>query len=205
MEDAAAAGHPRPRVLVIGCGNLLRGDDGVGPECVRRLRQRGLPSDVGCTDGGTGGLDVAFEMRGVPEVILVDACSSGSEPGSLFEVPGDEVADLAPPGGFHSHAFRWDHALAWARSVLGEGFPAKVTALLVEGARYEVGTGLSPSVDHAVDRLVDILYARIGATAVEVDALKGRARGENRPRADATAAITVAGDGGGRRVAGSGR
>jgi len=168
--DAAATDPPRPRILVIGCGNLLRGDDGAGPECVRRLRRRGLPPEVGCTDGGTGGLDVAFQMRGVPEVILVDACSSGSEPGSLFEVAGEEVADLAPPGGFHSHAFRWDHALAWARSVLREGFPAKVTAFLVEGARYDVGTGLSPSVDRAVDRLVDILFTRIGTSTAEVDA-----------------------------------
>ncbi|MFM7207905.1 MAG: hydrogenase maturation protease, partial [Planctomycetaceae bacterium] len=81
----------RPRVLVIGCGNLLRGDDAVGPAVVRRLWHRGLPAGVHAADGGTGGMDVAFQMRGVPRVILVDACTSGSEPGTLFEVPGHEV------------------------------------------------------------------------------------------------------------------
>ncbi|MFN8021251.1 MAG: hydrogenase maturation protease [Acidimicrobiales bacterium] len=50
--------------LIIGCGNLLRGDDAVGPVVVRRLLDRGLPAGVEVADGGTGGMDVAFRMRG---------------------------------------------------------------------------------------------------------------------------------------------
>ena len=64
----------RSQTLVIGCGNLLRGDDAAGPVLVRRLRQRRLRSGVECADGGTGGVDVAFQMRGRDHVILVDAC-----------------------------------------------------------------------------------------------------------------------------------
>ena len=60
--------------LVIGCGNLLRGDDAAGPVLVRRLWERGLRDGVECADGGTGGMDVAFQMRGCDHVILVDAC-----------------------------------------------------------------------------------------------------------------------------------
>ncbi|MFM7413163.1 MAG: hydrogenase maturation protease [Planctomycetota bacterium] len=146
-----------PRVLVIGCGNLLRGDDAAGPVLIRRMWARGLPRGVRCADGGTGGMDVAFQMRGVPRVVLVDACSSGSEPGTLFEVPGAEVEHLPPLSGINLHAFRWDHAIAFARWLLKEEYPADVTAYLVEGRRFEVGEGLSPQVDAAVDRLVDIL------------------------------------------------
>ncbi|MBM4012037.1 MAG: hydrogenase maturation protease [Planctomycetes bacterium] len=146
-----------PRVLVIGCGNLLRGDDAAGPVLVRRMWARGLPRGVRCADGGTGGMDVAFQMRGVPRVVLVDACSSGSEPGTRFEVPGAEVEHLPPLSGINLHAFRWDHAIAFARWLLKEEYPADVTAYLVEGRRFEVGEGLSPQVDAAVDRLVDIL------------------------------------------------
>ncbi|MFM7184850.1 MAG: hydrogenase maturation protease [Planctomycetota bacterium] len=146
-----------PRVLVIGCGNLLRGDDAAGPVLIRRMWARGLPRGVRCADGGTGGMDVAFQMRGVPRVVLVDACSSGSEPGTLFEVPGAEVEHLPPLSGINLHAFRWDHAIAFARWLRKEEYPADVTAYLVEGRRFEVGEGLSPQVDAAVDRLVDIL------------------------------------------------
>lgn len=157
-----------PRALVIGCGNLLRGDDAAGPVFVRRMWDRGLPEGIHCADGGTGGMDVAFQMRGVPRVILVDACTSGSEPGTLFEVPGMEVENLPPLSGINLHAFRWDHAIAFARWLLKEDYPADVTAYLIEGERFEVGEPLSPKVDAAVDRLVDVLLAKL--TPVEFPA-----------------------------------
>ena len=175
MDDSAVNDRIQPRILVIGCGNVLRGDDAVGPELVRRLRLHGLPPDTECVDGGTGGIDVAFRMRGVAEVILIDACSSGSEPGTLFEVSGDALADLPPPRGFHSHALRWDHALAWARAVVTECCPTGVTAFLVEKASCEIGAGLSPAVDHAVDRLVDHLVERLHRPAAAT--LSGRGIG----------------------------
>jgi len=156
------------RVLVIGCGNLLRGDDAAGPVLVRRMWDRGLPEGVLCADGGTGGMDVAFQMRGVPKVILVDACTSGSEPGTLFEVPGREVENLPPLAGINLHAFRWDHAIAFARWLLKDDYPAHVTAYLIEGERFDVGEPLSPKVDAAIDRLVDLLLTKL--TAAEAPA-----------------------------------
>jgi hydrogenase maturation protease len=148
-------------VLVIGCGNILRGDDAAGPVLVRRMWERGLPPGVTCADGGTGGMDVAFQMRGRAEVILVDACRSGSEPGALFEVPGEEVENLPPLEGINLHAFRWDHAIAFGRWLLKDEYPARVTACLVEGASFEPGDALSPAVDAAVDALADRLLATL--------------------------------------------
>jgi len=150
-----------PRTLVIGCGNLLRGDDAAGPVLIRRMRDRGLPDGVRCADGGTGGMDVALQMRAVPRVIIVDACTSGSAPGTLFEVPAAEVENLPPLAGISLHAFRWDHAVAFARWLLKNDYPADVRAYLIEGERFEVGEGLSPRVDAAVDRLADMLVAKL--------------------------------------------
>lgn len=149
------------RTLVIGCGNVLRGDDAVGPELVRRLRERGLPPDVQCADVGTGGMDAALLMRGAEEVFLVDACRSDSEPGSIFEVPGSDVERLPPPSGIDLHSFRWDHAIAFGRWLLREDYPARVTACLVEAASFEPGATLSPAVDRAVDALADRLHATL--------------------------------------------
>ncbi len=144
--------------LIIGCGNLLRGDDATGPVLIRRMWERGLPAGVHCADGGTGGMDVAFQMRGVPHVILVDACQSGSEPGALFEIPGTEVEQLPPFDGINLHSFRWDHAIAFGRWLLKDQYPEKITVYLIEGVDFQVGELLSPPVDRAIDQLVDKLF-----------------------------------------------
>jgi hydrogenase maturation protease len=151
------------RVLVIGCGNLLRGDDAAGPLFIGRLCDRGLPEGVRCVDGGTAGIEVAMLMRGVPEVILVDACRSDSPPGSLFELPGSQLEQLSSGSGVNLHAFRWDHAVALGRRLLGEDYPTRVTAYLVEGERFDVGMGLSAAVDAALDRLADLVHGRLSA------------------------------------------
>ena len=155
------------KALVIGCGNLLRGDDAAGPVLGRRLGVGGRPAGVRCPDGGTAGMDVAFQMRGVPRVILVDACSSGSKPGTIFEVAGHEVENLPPLTGINLHAFRWDHAIAFGHWLLKDEYPETVTAYLIEGERYEIGQGLSPAVDKAVDRLADLLLAKLGPQPAE--------------------------------------
>jgi hydrogenase maturation protease len=148
-------------VLVIGCGNLLRGDDAVGPILVRRLGERRLPPGVEVADAGTGGMDVALRMRGRDEVIIVDACRSGGEPGAVYEVSGAEVEN--PPSGINLHAFRWDHAIAYGRWLLKDAYPARVTAFLVEGGSFEPGAPLSPAVDAAVDAVVGHLLDRLRA------------------------------------------
>ena len=106
-------------------------------------------------------MDVAFQMRGVAEVILVDACRSGSTPGTLFELPGSEVEQLPPLAGLNLHAFRWDHALAFARWLLKDDYPRQITVFLVEGGSFEVGAPLSPEVDAGIDALIAQIEARL--------------------------------------------
>src|SRR5580658_1214455 len=81
---------------VIACGNPTRTDDGVGAEVLRRLAAYGLgadPSRVALLDAGTDGVAVIFAARGCRRLIVVDACRSGSDPGAVFELPGNELAN----------------------------------------------------------------------------------------------------------------
>ncbi len=154
---------PPSRVVIVGCGNLLRGDDGVGPVLIRELFDSGLPEDVTLVDGGTAGMDVAFKMRGAIEAILIDASSTGSPPGTIFKIPGEEVENLPPLEGIHSHAFRWDHSLALAHWMLGEEFPAKVTVFLIEAENLGIGEPLSVAVTAAKDQLRTMILGEVGA------------------------------------------
>ena len=149
-------------LVVIGCGNALRGDDAAGPEVVRRLVERGVPAGVRCVDAGTAGIDAVLAMRGAAEVILVDACRSESPPGTVHEVAADALGSR-PAAGVSIHAVRWDHALALARGLFGGDGLRNVTAWLVEGGSFEPGAPLSPAVDRAVDAVAARLLARFRA------------------------------------------
>jgi hydrogenase maturation protease len=145
--------------LVIGCGNLLRGDDAAGPVLVRRMLDRGLPEGVEVADGGTSGMDVAFRMRGAGHVVLVDASTTGGEPGTLYRLDGADVEELPPLEGINLHSFRWDHALAFGHWLLKDDYPQRVTVYLIEAGGFEFGAPLTPAVDAALDRLADHLTA----------------------------------------------
>ncbi|MCV7230837.1 hydrogenase maturation protease [Mycolicibacterium komossense] len=171
MAGAGAAGQgesldiepPGCSVLVVGCGNLLRGDDGVGPVLVRHLWERGVPEGARLVDGGTAGMDVAFQMRGAERVVIIDAClttgSAGAAPGTVFRVPGAELEELPPLQGLHTHSFRWDNAIALARWALGEACPTDITVFLIEAAGVDLGAELSEPVSTAMNQVIDIIEA----------------------------------------------
>jgi hydrogenase maturation protease len=142
--------------VIVGCGNLIRGDDAAGPVLVRLLADRGLPDGVRLIDGGTAGMDVAFAMRGARRVIVVDASRVGVAAGTIHKVPGAELADLRPPEG-NLHQFRWDQALGFAQWLLKDEYPADVTVWLVEGESFEAGAALSAAVQDAVERVADAI------------------------------------------------
>lgn len=144
-------------VLVIGCGNILRGDDAVGPVLIRYLWDLGVPASVRMVDGGTAGMDVAFQMRGAGRVVIVDASSTGETPGTIFRVPGHELADLPTVDGLHTHSFRWDHALAFSRWLLGPECPTDVTVFLIEAGPLSPGAELSAPVQLAMEQVATLL------------------------------------------------
>lgn len=150
---------PGCAVMVVGCGNLLRGDDGVGPILVRHLWERGVPEGLRLVDGGTAGMDVAFQMRGAERVVIVDASATGAEPGTVYRVPGSEFAELPPLEGLHTHSFRWDHAIAFARWALADACPTDITVFLIEAANVAMGAELSPAVSAAMDAVIDVIEA----------------------------------------------
>ena len=79
----------------------------------------------------------------------------------MHAVPGEELADLAPPAG-NLHQFRWDQALGFARWLLGADYPEQVQVWLIEGASFAAGDALTPVVAAAVDRIASLLAAELG-------------------------------------------
>jgi hydrogenase maturation protease len=155
--DDELSGHPRDQIVVVGCGNLLRGDDAVGPILVRHLWDQGVPDGVTLVDGGTAGMDVAFKMRGARRVIIVDASATGAEAGTVYCIPGTELEDLPSLDGIHTHQFRWDHALSFGRWLLADEYPDDIVVYLIEAAQTEPGAPLSPPVEDAMHQVVALI------------------------------------------------
>ncbi|HEY4016879.1 MAG TPA: hydrogenase maturation protease [Polyangiaceae bacterium] len=146
-------------LTIIGCGNPNRSDDGVGPAVARLLAEHPKVKSslaVRVFDAGTAGMDVMFQAKGSRALILVDASDTGGEPGAIFRLPGGELASVPEPS-FTLHGFRWDHALYAGKKIFRGAFPEDVTVYLIERGKLDLGVGLSPPVQAAVERVVELI------------------------------------------------
>lgn len=98
-------------------------------------------------------MDVMFQARGAHQLIIVDAAKTGSEPGAIYQVPGEELVAEHQPS-YSLHDFRWDHALAAGRKIFRERFPTDVSVYLIESASLDFGLELTGCVRAAADKVI---------------------------------------------------
>jgi len=158
-------------IVIIGCGNTNRSDDGVGVWVAQELQRRGVPDRVRVIDAGTGGMDVMFHLEGARRVILIDAAQTGAAPGQVYCVPGEELAALPPARNLSLHNFRWEHALAVGRMIYKDRFPTDISVYLIQVASLDYGLELSPAVRAGAEQVADLIAAEI---AREIAADEGR-------------------------------
>lgn len=140
------------KTLILGVGNLLLSDEGVGVRVVERLAATyELPEGVQILDGGTLGLDLLYYLEGVDNLLIVDAVEMNKEPGTLLRMEGDEVPSFLSIK-MSPHQIGIPDMLFAAR--LKGLYPSNVVLWGVQPAALDVGLELSPAVDSQVDVLV---------------------------------------------------
>lgn len=150
------------KVVIIGCGNPVRGDDGFGPRFIRYLWEKGLPPSVKLVDGGTSGIDVVFHMEGADRVIIVDTCYTGeAEPGTVYKVPPEVVEELPENEEAHLHSIKWFHAIALGKHLLNGSYPRKIEVFLVEGKNFDIGESLSPELEKVMCKLSETILSEL--------------------------------------------
>ncbi len=95
-----------PRLLVLGIGNLLMGDEGVGVHAIRALEKERLPAGVELLDGGTGGFQLLSRLSEYPSVIVIDASMDGNEPGTVRITKPRFLSDYPRSLGAHDVGLR---------------------------------------------------------------------------------------------------
>ena len=84
------------KTLVLGLGNVIMGDEGVGVHAVRALEQHKLADNVECLDGGTGGFILLEPLQAADHIILIDATDDGNPPGTVTRTTPRFSSDYPP-------------------------------------------------------------------------------------------------------------
>ena len=84
------------KTLVLGLGNVIMGDEGVGVHVVRALEKHTLPAGVECLDGGTGGFILLEPLENAGRIILIDAAADGNPPGTVTRTTPRFSKDYPP-------------------------------------------------------------------------------------------------------------
>ncbi len=166
------------RVLVAGIGNIFFGDDGFGPEVVRRLAGSGqLPADVSAVDYGNRGMHLAYDLlEGYDALVLVDALPGDGAAGEItvLEVGEDDLGS----GAFDPHGMDPVAVLASLENLGGTLPPTYVVGC--RPATVEEGIGLSAPVEAAVPAALDTLHRLL--TELAGTRVAGLPIGEQLPR-----------------------
>ena len=152
--------------LVLGIGNLVMSDDGIGVRVVQQLAaQYRFPAGVRILDGGTLGLDLLPQLEGVERLLVVDAVETGREPGSLVRLAGEYVPIVLETK-VSPHQMGLKDLLAVA---MLQGFaPREMVLLGVQPALLEMGMELSPPVAAQQETLVRKVLAELTGWGVPV-------------------------------------
>jgi hydrogenase maturation protease len=148
------SGEPTPRFLIIGVGNCYRSDDAAGILVARRLSGR-LPDNIGIIEHSGEGVDLMNLWENKSSVILIDAVSSESAPGTIHRL--DAGALPIPSDFFHysTHAFSVAEAVEMSR-VLNR-LPTQFIIYGIEGRNFAAGTRLSEEILKAVEEVADLI------------------------------------------------
>lgn len=158
MEQSAHAQTRPCPTLVLGLGNILLRDEGVGVHVVQALEERALPTDVELFDGATAGIDLLDTIADRRKVIVIDAISGSAEPGTVLRLsPADLLPRETPSVSLHELGFLETLTIA---GLIGAA-PAEVVIIGVKPYSIECGLELSPELKRLVPRIIDLVLAEL--------------------------------------------
>jgi hydrogenase maturation protease len=154
MSDA----HGRRPILVLGIGNILLRDEGVGVRVIERMQEIPLPDDVELVDGGTAGADLLDVLAERRKVIVIDAVQADCEPGTVLRFTADDL--VRPDGvGMSLHELGLGEALAMTGQ-LGCA-PEDVVVFGIKPEDIGCGLELSEEIAASVPKVIELLLAEI--------------------------------------------
>jgi len=141
MTDSDAA-----RVAIIGIGNPMMSDDGIGPRLIAELQ--GSVPDVDLIDMGTGGMQLVHVLAGYDSVVIIDSADMGLSPGESRVFSPDDVVSFRETRAYSLHD--WDLMRSIEISKELREAPDHILILAIQPACLDMREGLSPEVERGI-------------------------------------------------------
>jgi hydrogenase maturation protease len=153
--------RPAYKTLVLGVGNTLMGDEGVGVHVIERLLAGYVvPEEVQVLDGGVLGMDLLYYLEGIENLLLVDAVETHSEPGTIIRLENDEVPAFLSMK-ISPHQVGVPDMLAAAK--FKDLYPKRLVLWGIQPEILDMGLELSPLIESKVDVLTGNLVDQLKA------------------------------------------
>ena len=148
-----------PKFSLIGLGNILMRDEGVGVHVVQALKKGYEFCDsINLLDGGTMGLDLLPYVEGMEKILFIDALDLKKEPGTITVLEDDEIpAILRPALSFHQVGLS---DLLFASKFMGMK-PEKITLIGIQPEKIETGLALSETLQASLERLLKTILEKL--------------------------------------------
>jgi hydrogenase maturation protease len=158
--------RPAFKTLVLGVGNKLMSDEGVGVHVIERLAEKyKLPAEVQVLDGGTLGLDLLYYLEGIENLLLVDAAETGKEAGMMIRLQDEQVPAFMSIK-ISPHQMGVPDMLAAAK--LKDVYPKRLVLWGIQPELITLGLDLSPVLASKVELLADKLADELRTWGYEI-------------------------------------
>ena len=163
------ADRKKKNVLILGAGNILLKDEGLGVKATEAFSLRyTTPKNVACMDGGTGGVKLLPLLKDITHLIIVDAIISGAPPGSIHRFHTKDIAE-GPELMSTTHQIGIKEFLLLAGF---EGYSPQVTLIGMVPGDISHGLELSPQVKEKLPRMTELIRDELKNLGIKVEQRK---------------------------------
>jgi hydrogenase maturation protease len=145
------------KVLILGIGNLILKDEGIGVHVVRALQEKKLPPELDIVDGGTATMDLLSVIYESDRIIVIDALKAGGKPGTIYRCLPEDLMET-PERPLSLHQLGLLDVLGMSRRL---GANASVVIIGVEPKEISWGLELTEELQAAVPRLIEAVVKEL--------------------------------------------
>ena len=146
------------KITILGLGNILLKDEGVGVWIAEEIAKRSLPENVDIIDGGTAGIDILSSMKNVDKLIIIDALQGDEKPGTVYRL---HPKDLPVPSDSYLSVHQMNIVEGLNIAQKTGNAPQEAVIIGVEPEDIDWGLGVTSKIQQKFPEIIDIVLEEV--------------------------------------------